>query len=228
MTRSLLGGLLAATFATSALAQGFSGAEISAEIGARTDDFDLGSTLYAGGAEFGFTPNIGIAAGFSNYGLRGLDGSGSGYSLHGLYRMGNGIALGLFLGRDTLQDTDYDFAGVEAATNLSGLSVEGYFGQYQGGGEGSFLGVEAAYLLQRGIEISGSFDTVAGDTERTRLALGGAYRFGNGPQVFAELGTMDDAGDGGTFLTLGAKIGLGPNGGTTFGQRGLLQSLGGF
>jgi hypothetical protein len=88
--------------------------------------------------------------------------------------------------------------------------------------------VRADFDFARAFTLSGSFDSIAGDTDSSRLAIGAAYRIGNGPEVFAELGTLNDDADTGAFITLGARIGLGTRAGTTFDQRGVLQSLGGF
>ena len=230
MTRTILGGLLAATCATGALAQGFSGAELSVEAGAMTDDFDVGHTVYSGSAELAFTPSISVAAGFTHLGYRGLDTAGTGYAAHGMYRMGSGLTAGLFLGRDDMDGTAVDFAGIEGATSLASADVQGYLGQYTGdAGDGTMIGIAGAFALNDQFGFEGSLDSVSGDQDFTRIAVGGSYQFGNGPQVFAEVGTLnDDSGSDGTFITLGARIGIGPQGGTTFGDRGILQALGGF
>jgi hypothetical protein len=228
--KTILAAILALTGATGALAQGFEGAEISAEIRAQTDDFDLGSTVYSGGLQFGITPNIAVAAGFSHYGFRALDANGSGYDLHALYRLGSsGTTLGLFLGNDSIEGTDTRVAGVEAARRFAGIDLQGYLGAWDSDtGGGTLFGAQAEFDFARAFTLSGSFDSVAGATDTSRLAIGAAYRIGNGPQVFAELGRLNADTDDGAFITLGARIGLGPQGGTTFGQRGLLESRGGF
>jgi hypothetical protein len=71
------------------------------------------------------------------------------------------------------------------------------------------------------------------DMDATRLAVGGAYRFGDGgPSLFGQIGRLsvvdgvDDSAE--TFVTLGAKLAIGPNQGTTFGSRGLFEVLSGF
>jgi hypothetical protein len=227
--KTTLAAILALTGATGAFAQGFEGAEISAEIRAQTEDFDLGSTVYSGGLQFGITPNIAVSAGFSHYGYRGLDGDGSGYDLHGIYRLGGGTTVGLFLGRDSIENVDHDFAGVEAARTFAGIDFQGYLGAWDSdAGGGTLMGLRGDFDLARAFTLSGSFDSVAGDTDSNRLAIGAAYQIGQGPEVFAELGTLSDDSDGGAFVTLGARIALGAQGGTTFGQRGVLDALGGF
>ena len=221
--------ILAIGAASGAQAQGFEGAEISAEIRAQTGDFALGSPVYSGGLEFGITPNIAIAAGFSHYGYRGLEGNGSGYDLQGLYRLGGGTTLGLFAGRDSTDTVTYDFAGLQAGRTVAGFDLQGYLGAYDTDAAGGTLfGVSADFDFARAFTLSGSFDSVAGDSDSSRLAIGAAYQIGTGPTVFAEFGSHNGATDSDTFITLGARIGLGPRGGTTFGQRGVLESLGGF
>jgi hypothetical protein len=229
MTRKLLGGLLAACWATGALAQGFTGAELSAEFGASLDDLDLGTSVYSGALDFGITPSIGLGAALTQHGFRDAGTDGSAYVLRGNYRLGSGLTAGLFWGQEEFEGADTTIWGIEAATALAGFEVQGYAGRWDGTGDGTLLGAEARRSLGDAFAITGSLDAVSGEDSRTRLAIGGAYRFGTGPEVFAELGRLTGEGDDDeTSLTLGARIGLGPNGGVTFGQRGLLQASGGF
>jgi hypothetical protein len=230
MTRISLASLALALMASQGAAQGFLGAELSGEFGIQTEDSDLSRTIYGGGVEFGITPQIAIGATFTDYGFSLTEDREQTLTLHGSYRLASGITAGLFYGTGTLGDDDVTTLGVEGATSLSGIGIEAYVGQVDVEGEtGTILGAEATYALGQAFSLQGSFDRVATDEAISRIAIGGAYRFQGGPQIFAEIGQFGgDVDDASPYVSVGARIGLGPNGGVTFGDRSLLNISSGF
>ncbi len=212
---------------TLTLAQGFVGAEISGSMLAYSSDTDMGETNYNGGLEFGIVPGISVAADFAYHGFRGLDGNSSTLTVHGLYDLSPTATVGLFYGQDRRDGGDSDLYGIEGATTLSGISVDGYLGRYEGDlGEGTLLGVNGAFAFTDAISATASAGIVNADENWKRLSIGGEYQFGNGPTVFAEVGKFDGDVDGENFISIGARIELGQ--GTTFGPRGITEILPGF
>lgn len=220
---------LAASFAImsgAALAQGFTGAELTARALAYGDANDLGQTAYRGAAEFGITSGIGIAADLGYYGFPVLGTNETSLGLHGVYGMGNDLALGLFLTRDSLGDDTVESYGIEGATSLAGARIEGFAGVVDGlAGANAMLGVSGSYDLTQAFAATAGFGTLSGDTSRNRASIGAQYQIANGPALFAELGRLSDDGDSATFLSLGASIAIGGQGGTTFGSRSIYDIL---
>lgn len=225
-------------FAGPAAAQDFRGAEVSVE--ALTFDRDDAGTFsnYRGSAEMGLMGGFAVAADLSLYDFGDGDDGIRNLTLHGLTDALPVATLGLFYARDSGDDADADAFGVEAARSFGGLGVEGYLGLGDEDGEDFRLaGFDGSFGLGSSVALTGSgayLDADGGDVGR--LSVGGEYRFagGRGPALYAEIGRLgaeDEASgveDGSTFLGIGARIAIGPNGGTTFGSRGLGEVVGGF
>lgn len=212
---------------TFALAQGFTGAELSAGMMAWSDDTDLGASSYSGGLEFGVISGIGVAADISRHNWRGEEGNSTSYTLHGLYALTNDATVGVFVGQDRRDLGNTDVYGIEGATSISGIEIEGYLGRFDGVlGDGTILGLDGAFAFTDAISATASAGIVNADDSMTSLSLGGEYRFGSGPTVFAEIGRADITGESENFVTIGGRIELGQ--GTTFGARGLTDILPGF
>lgn len=211
------------------LAQGFEGAELSAEMLAYTEDTNLGASSYAGGLEFGIIAGIGVGANIARHNWRGEDGNSTSYTLHGMYDVTSTATAGLFVAQDRRDAGDTDIYGIEGATSLSGIGIEGFLGRYDGTlGTGTMLGVNGAFGFTDALSATASAGIINGedDISMSTVSLGGEYSFGTGPTVYAELGQQDLGEDPATFVSVGARIALGQ--GTTFGGRGLTDLLPGF
>jgi hypothetical protein len=231
--------ILAATVAAgTATAQEFKGAEVSAEILGYTEDSDLGETTYRGSLEFGVFDAFGIQADLAFHDSRTVDLGARTATIHAVYDALAFATVGLFYSNDEVDaggiDGSASLYGFEAGRSFGTAGGEAYFGFLDSeGDDGQVVGVEGTYDVTRNISVTGSADFLFADTDATRLAVGGAYRFGDGgPSVFGNIGRLsvdDGAGDDSqTFVTLGAKLAIGPNQGTTFGSRGLFEILSGF
>jgi hypothetical protein len=210
-----------------AAAQGFEGAEISAEVLGFSDDFDLGEARYAGGVEFSVAGAVGVGANLAYHGIRGFNRDGRNVTVHGLYDTGL-VQAGLFYGRDSIETVDGDMLGLEAATDFGGARVDGALGLYDlEGDSGQMLSARGSYDFG-GVEGEAFFGRLTGDLDATRISLGGAYALNFGPSVFAELGRVGGDGGSGNYISVGARIAIGPNRGTTFENRGVLEILPGF
>lgn len=218
-----------------ASAQEFKGAELSAEILSYTDDGDIAQRTYQGSLEFGVFGGFGVAADLSFYNF-GDDEKERDVTLHVLYDAMAFATVGGFYSNESYEDGSIDSFGVEAGRSMGSAGVEGYLG-FANDEDSSyrFLGVDGTYDLSRNISVIGGLSVINGDeVGSSRLSIGGEYRFGDGPAVYAQIGRMNiDFNDlaedqNETFIGLGARIAIGPNRGTTFEARGLTEALSGF
>jgi len=220
---------LAACLPALAAAQGFSGAELSVETGLSSDGGDIGTAIYGASLEFGLMQRIAVAADLSHIGFGAFGSDARNATLRGIYQLGDGVALGFFAGQERLDSFDATFYGLEGATDLGAGRIEGYLMQSQGGAsDGHIIGVSGAYDFSASLSAIGSLDVAEMDTSARRISVGGEYRLPGGPAVFAEIGQEDADGDAEIFLSLGARIGIGMQGGTTFGRRSIADLLPGY
>lgn len=236
MKNHILAAVILAAAAGSAQAQGFgfSGGEISAEALAYSDSGDIGKTAYSGALEFGITQHISVAVDLGFYGLQTLDLQADTATIHGIYQLNETVSLGAFYGQDTLDGDDARLFGIEGGTEFGAAAVEGYFAKLDGAGDNAtLLGVSGTYGFSQSISALGSFNIAdLGDASSNRLALGGQYTIANGPDLWAEIGTVkiDDGviSSDDTFISIGARIEFGAARGTTFGRRSLFETASGF
>ena len=236
MKNHILAAVILAAAAGSAQAQGFgfSGGEISAEALAYSDSRDIGKTAYSGALEFGITQHISVAVDLGFYGLQTLDLQADTATIHGIYQLNETVSLGAFYGQDTLDGDDARLFGIEGGTEFGAAAVEGYFAKLDGAGDNAtLLGVSGTYGFSQSISALGSFNIAdLGDASSNRLALGGQYTIANGPDLWAEIGTVkiDDGviSSDDTFISIGARIEFGAARGTTFGRRSLFETASGF
>ena len=236
MKNHILAAVILAAAAGSAQAQGFgfSGGEISAEALAYSDSGDIGKTAYSGALEFGITQHISVAVDLGFYGLQTLDLQADTATIHGIYQLNETVSLGAFYGQDTLDGDDARLFGIEGGTEFGAAAVEGYFAKLDGAGDNAtLLGVSGTYGFSQSISALGSFNIAdLGDASSNRLALGGQYTIANGPDLWAEIGTLkiDDgvSASDDTFISIGARIEFGAARGTTFGRRSLFETASGF
>lgn len=220
---------LAGGIAGQAAAQGFEGAEISAETLAYSDENDFGSTTYSGGLEFGVGGGIGIGADLSYYGFDALGLDARNATLHGIYAINPITDIGLFVSQDSFDGRDTESYGIEGLASFGGTTVEGYLGQLDGDlADGTMIGVTGSISLFGGFSANVGFDQANLDDKVNRLSIGGEYQFGLGPVLYAEYGKVDDGSLDETYLSIGARLSIGPNQGTTFSSRSIFEIVPGF
>jgi hypothetical protein len=243
MSRFPIIAAISALLPTFAAAQGFDGAYISIEKLSYPSDDNAGQMTYSGGAEFGFGPGFGVSADLTAYGFDFLDGNATSATVHAFYRVSQTTAIGAFYGYDSASltlddpftggsfdlDIDGTFYGAEGQASFAGATVEAFLGQSEGDfSQGSIYGLFGQFLF-------GSFgitaDYVALDHEdfgiRDRYSFGGEWHSGVGPTLYAEWGKLGSESLGNEsdeeFYTIGVRIGIGSNGGTTFGPRSVIE-----
>ena len=205
-------------------AQGFEGAQISAETLAFAEDSDFGSTTYSGGLQFGIAGGIGVGADLSYYGFRTLGLDARNATVHGIYTLNPATTAGLFIGQDSQNGVTADIYGIEGQGSFGGTTIEGYLAQIDGdGGSGTLVGVSGSLTLGQALALSGSFGQADLDGQINRLALGAEYQLGLGPTLYAELGRISADDDSENYVSIGARLAIGPNNGTTFGSRSLFD-----
>lgn len=228
MNRLSLFAALGAFVPAMASAQGFEGAYISIETLNYSSFDEAGQMTYSGGAEVGFGTGFGASADLSIYGFDFLGGSATSATLHALYRLNPISTVGAFYGLDSYEDLDSTFYGIEGQTSFSGATIEAFFGQSEGSfADGNIYGLSGAFVFgSLGLVADyAAFD--AGGDVFERYSIGGEWYLGLGPTLYAEWGQLgsDEAEDA---ITLGVRIGLGANGGTTFGPRSVIEIAPGF
>lgn len=216
-----------------AVAQEFRGAELSAEVlGFSEDDGPINQTTYRGSLEGGIGP-FGVAADLSFYALDGDDVRG--LTLHVIYDGLDVATLGAFYARETIDGEAADTIGLEAARSFGALDAQGYVAFSEDDAvDVRLFGLDGRVDLSSSLSLTGQADLLDGDGGAfSRVAVGGEYRLASGPAFYAEVGRLgssdDDLGDSSnTFFGIGARIAIGPRGGTTFDPRGAVETLSGF
>lgn len=237
MKTLLLSTALVAVGATTSVAQGFTGAELGLEYQS-FNDFDETTTAYFGGAEFSIVPQFAVAADLSFYSNSASDDDANNFTLHAIYKFGGPRSgVGLFIGQDSIDEGDLDVLGVEAAFDFGQGHAEGFFGSAEPENDDAditFIGAEFEYDLGNNVGVVGGFDRFDLDVASeeftiTTIEIGGSYMVADMVSIFAKLGSIElDGGDLGseddTYISIGAEIGFGPDGGLTFSPRSIFSS----
>ncbi len=229
MHRLSLSAALCVLAASSAQAQGFTGGTLTVETFAFLDDLDLGYTTYSGGLEYDAGFGLSVAADLSSFGFRTFDSDATNATLHGIYSLGGGTAVGLFIGRDSMNSRDLDIYGIEGTTQLMGGRLEGFVGGLDGDGDDAVMaGIDGDYMLTPVIAATATIGFAEIDGDRLlRGSVGGEFKIDRGPVLYAQIGGInaddDPARDNEAFVGIGARIDFGPGAGTTFGSRSLFD-----
>ena len=221
-----------ATASSGAMAQGFTGGSLGIEYNSPTDGSDFGGTTYSGGAEFAVTRDISLGFTAADYKFDNSDTDGSNLTLHGAYHLNDLATVGLFVAQDRVDGENSTIYGLEAGSEFTSGTVNGYFGRDTDSSSNLF-GVGGTYDIQPAIGVQGAFDVLSGgDTDVSQITLGGTYRLASGPEFFAQVGNVNadstQGSDNQSFIGLGARITFGAERGTTFGQRSIFEAIPGF
>lgn len=221
---------------TGAIAQGFTGATVGFEYSDLNDIDNASSTLLYGSAEFEVTSGVSVAVDLSNRSFEDFDEEVSNLVVHGIYAISPDVKIGAFLGRETVNDQDIDNYGVEVAYAAGAISTQAYLGAGEVESESAdltYLGASGGYDLGNGVSVIGGFESVTideggGDSTYSTIEIGGEYAMRGGPAFFANVGQLsldNGSSDSENYFELGATFSFGPQGGTTFGPRGLFDVI---
>ncbi len=213
-------------------AQGFSGAELGIEFTDGTDVEDIGGISYSGAVEAEVGYGISVALGATAYNYDVGEDSISNLTLHGIYAIDNATSLGFFIGQDNLDSESSDLFGAEFAYDFGLGDFEAYVGRATDSADDdvTLFGVGGTYDLGSGFSFGGTIDRFSGDGfSASALELGGYYTLAQGPRFGVTFGQSNlDSGStdvSENFFGLQASVAIGPNGGTTFGRRGIYEVI---
>lgn len=208
------------------MAQGFEGAEVSASATAN-DSGKIDFSDYGAGVQFGIGAGISLELDFGLRSFRGISGDGRVMTLHGIYDISPGMSAGLYYGRERVDGNKATSYGIEGTMDLGTFDLAGYVGHVdRSAGNATAFGLDATMSWGNAFAFSAAVDTVSGDDDLRNLSLGGEYRFGFGPTVFANIGRLSEGDSSDNYLSIGARVELGN--GTTFGNRGPMTTTMGF
>ena len=221
--------------ATSSLAQGFSGGEISIE-NSSYDEGDYSVTSFSGSVEFDVAAQFGVGLDLTGYSVEDSDSDISNATLHGIYKFDQATSVGLFYAFDSIDDVEIDGFGIEASYRTPVSFMDGYFGKLEDefGDEASIFGASVNYSLGNGFSVTGDIDALTfpdDDLTYTDLALGGAYTYQTAT-FFAKLGNYSISIDDGVvsdsfddnYIAIGANFAFGPNNGSTYNSRSVFNA----
>lgn len=203
------------------------GAETALEYSTFTSDMDDYNKLTARGSlELALSPELSFQGDLSLSQLGFIDDSAHAAGLHMIYNFSQ-FSLGAFVGKDWLDAGNTDFYGLEGATTLGAINAQAYMARIdQRDDDGTIFGAQGSFDATPDWSVGGRYDHARIDSADTyRLSLTTGYTMGNF-KLTGELGRAEVSDSGSeTFIGVGAKMTFGQNGGTTFGQRGLLSIL---
>jgi hypothetical protein len=218
---------LAALMPAMSAAQGFDGAYISAETLGYSSDDGFGQVTYSGGAQISFGPGIAVSGDITTYGFEALGGDATSLTLHTSYALNPITAIGAYYGADSYDGAETTFYGAEGQTSFAGATVEAFLGQSVGDiADGAVYGVSGQFIFGP-LGVSADYARIDDTISTDRLSVAGEWHLGLGPTLYAEWGTVSGLVDE-DYVALGVKIGIGANGGTTFGPRSTFEIAPGF
>ena len=220
-------------------AQGFTGYEGDLRyrhFGESGDDVFSGRSA----VEFGIAPGLSVQGdvifGYLNAEVDRLDTSFQSFVLHGIVDSPQGAAFGAFAGREYALGDDRSTLGLEAAFDVGGSEMQPWVSRTFGGGrKATTFGLTAESQMAAGFGLQGSIIT----TDVESRGRSSDFRFGvtynprpDFPaELFATAGysyasaTPTRAGNGEASIGIGARIGIGSEGGTTFGSRSIFEAI---
>lgn len=226
ITKAVLTAVALTAIPTFALAQGFSGGELTIDTYGFQEGNNSTGVNYSGALEYAINRNISVAGDLSIYDFSLLSESITNLTIHGIYHLSDATSFGAFIGNDSAGGGGSSFFGVEAGHEAGKLDVEGYVALYDNDDDSTVLGASGGYQLTDNVSAIGDLGFAdIGDIGFTRLSVGAEYEFNAGPSLYAEIGSVNsDIGDS-TFIGLGASIQFGAERGTTFDRRGEFETI---
>jgi hypothetical protein len=216
--------------AGSVAAQGFSGATLGIDYNKSLDTSDLGGVNYYGQAEVEAIAGISFALDLTFYDFAIAGSDVQNITGHAIYALDNQIALGVYYGRDFIDDEAINNYGIEAAFDYGAGIAQAYIGLGDGAVDDIVIvGASGNYGFGGGISAIGSLDRVSFDGGNgLALEVGGEYALAGGPVFSGVLGRVSLSDNGvtneDTFIGVKARIDLGNRQGTTFDRRGFFEA----
>lgn len=215
-----------------AQAQGFRGAEIDLSSSAYTEDSDFGQTTFQGSVEFGFTERFGVALDIGGASFRPDAGEAGTATVHLVFDVAPNASLGVFSSADESDSATSEAYGIEGGAGFGRTQFEAFAGLGTAADvlDFSVYGVDGVFGLSDRFALTTSFAYLATelDVDQSRLGIGTEVRLGSTSTLYVEVGEDNLEGETATYVGLGARFAFGPQRGTTFDPRGLVEVFGGF
>lgn len=181
-----------------------------------------------GALDYALSPAFGVQGDMSMRFLDGTRKDSQGLTLHGYTRLGTGLSLGGFVGKEWFEGKGIENYGLEAAGQMNALSYEIAYTHTDGAtSNGNMLSARGAYALNSQLSLGLRGDNFNGGGDNYKR-LGGTvgYTLPSGMKMTGELGFVDlDGSPAESYVGIGLKASFGANGGTTFGRRGFIDAL---
>jgi hypothetical protein len=223
--KPLLAVFVLANLSSAALAQSFSGGNLSIDAYGYSDGADDVSINYSGALEYSVNRALSVAVDVSQYDSTILNDDITNVTVHGLYHLGDGASLGFFAGQDYTNTRGGTFYGLEGGLETGAFAAEGYVSVYDNTESSTVLGVSGAYKFNQSVSAIADIGLAKVASESyTRLSAGAEYQIVDGPSIYAEIGNIDGGNQDGRFIGLGVNLDFGVDRGTTFGRRSIWET----
>ncbi|MBE0413847.1 hypothetical protein [Yoonia sp.] len=222
--------------ATGAMAQGFSGATVGIDYHEFSNFSDTNTTKFFGSAEFEIGNGFSVAADVSTRSFEGVSDDLTNIVVHGIYALSPETKLGVYVGRESDGAEDIDNYGIEIAYAAGLFNGEAYLGASDApdGTDLRYFGLSGGARISGGFSVNAGYDSVTfdetlADITFSTLEFGGEFALSNGAALYAKAGNLKvetgGLSDDEDYFSLGATVSFGPQGGTTFGPRGLFEII---
>lgn len=226
---SLIVGL--STLAGTAQAFEFKGAEIGLSYSSFFDEVNnesVATSTLDGSAEFAFSQRFGVQLDLARHDFSLLSESGNTVALHGIFNANEQLALGVYYERADVNNDIQSF-GIEGHYDYALGYAEAYFQKdNEDNVDLTLLGVMGGWDVSETLVLTAAYDYVDvgglnAAADANLFTFGVRYNLIENTTLTADLGLLDGDGDSEGFFGLGIEYNFGPNRGTTFGKRGLLN-----
>ncbi len=244
---------VSSVMASPAVAQQLNGATASLAYQSIEGDLltDFDATSFAGGLDFGITPEIAVGGSIESVMSDEFDDDIFIATVRGMYTSSDNTAFGLYYSLDQSGDLETTLYGIEGAYKSGGSAFEAYFGGGEsdvfgdndllntagfsfefGVGAGISLGLDyQSYKVEDALFVIDTFEIV--DANVTDTALTARYSFLEGASVYTKVGRIRAFGDSdepntriegidnSEYVTIGAQYDF--SGGALFDARSLFS-----
>lgn len=230
----ILPSLLVLTSATGVAAQGFTGGSVDLTYESFSDTDELASTTIGTSLQFAVGPQFSIAIDVENIEYDDFAVTLPSTTVHAIYAVNSDVSVGGYYSRENFvfAGQTIEGYGAEVSYDIGQIGLGAYAGVNEvGGTDINRFGASASYAFGNGVSVMGDYALAAvdGGSDVSTIEIGGAYAFASGVSLSAAVGNLMADGSGAdldeTYFNIGVSVGFGPDGGTTFDDRGLFSVL---
>lgn len=228
----ILPSLLVLTSATGVAAQGFTGGSVDLTYESYSDVDELTSTIIGTSLQFALSPQFSIALDVEHREYDDIGFTLPSTTAHAIYNVNSDIAVGGYYSRENVPGANVEGYGAEVSYDIGQIGLGAYAGVNDVvGTDINRFGASASYAFGNGASVMGDyqFAAVDGGTDISVIEIGGAYALASGVSLSAAVGSLTADGSGidldETYYQIGVSVSFGPDGGTTFENRGIFSVL---